>query len=231
MAVRGLSPDDDGVDGAYRVSDVERGEAVARLEAHCAAGRLSLDELVERSAAVRGAVTRADVAAIFSDLPDDSEREPAWRNRAWQTHALVFVVAAGGVIALWQLTRDRNPAPQDYGADYWWPLWFGLVWAVALLLHYLIVAGLVRVPAPRHRDEAEPGPVLTPEALAAFDTLTAREREVLAMVAEGCSNREIGRRLEISERTARTHVSNILQKLGLPSRTHAALFAVQVGLA
>jgi DNA-binding NarL/FixJ family response regulator len=62
------------------------------------------------------------------------------------------------------------------------------------------------------------------------ESLTNRERAVLALVAQGMSNREIARRLEISERTARTHVSNMLIKLGLPSRTQAALWAVREGM-
>jgi len=66
---------------------------------------------------------------------------------------------------------------------------------------------------------------------AALDTLTAREHEVLVLLAEGLSNREIAHRLTISERTARTHVSNILDKLRLRSRTQAALYAIQQGLA
>jgi DNA-binding NarL/FixJ family response regulator len=61
--------------------------------------------------------------------------------------------------------------------------------------------------------------------------LTEREREVLALVARGKSNREIADALVISERTARTHVSNVLVKLGLASRTQAALWAIREGLA
>ena len=63
----------------------------------------------------------------------------------------------------------------------------------------------------------------------AIDTLTARERDVLAQVAGGATNRQIARRLGVSERTARTHVSSILAKLGLASRTQAALWALQHG--
>jgi DNA-binding NarL/FixJ family response regulator len=66
---------------------------------------------------------------------------------------------------------------------------------------------------------------------AAADTLTPREHEILVLLAAGLSNREIASRLAISERTARTHVSSILDKLGLRSRTQAALYAVQQGLA
>jgi DNA-binding CsgD family transcriptional regulator len=61
--------------------------------------------------------------------------------------------------------------------------------------------------------------------------LTDREREVLRLVAAGKANKEIAAELVISERTARTHVSNILRKLGLASRTQAALWAVREGLA
>lgn len=61
-------------------------------------------------------------------------------------------------------------------------------------------------------------------------TLTARERDILVLVASGLSNKQIAARLEISERTARTHVSNMLAKLQLSSRTQAALVAIQEGL-
>jgi DNA-binding NarL/FixJ family response regulator len=61
--------------------------------------------------------------------------------------------------------------------------------------------------------------------------LTDREREILRLVAAGKANKEIAAELVISERTARTHVLNILRKLGLASRTQAALWAVREGLA
>lgn len=63
-----------------------------------------------------------------------------------------------------------------------------------------------------------------------LNALTVRERDVLALVAKGLSNQEIARELVISERTARTHVSNVLHKLQLTSRTQAALVAVRQGL-
>ena len=61
--------------------------------------------------------------------------------------------------------------------------------------------------------------------------LTTREREVLALVAEGQTNRRIAETLFISESTAGVHVSNILGKLGVASRTEAAAVAVRLGLA
>ena len=59
------------------------------------------------------------------------------------------------------------------------------------------------------------------------EPLTEREREVLRLVARGHSNKEIAAQLDITERTARTHVSNILGKLDLASRTQAALWAIE----
>ena len=60
--------------------------------------------------------------------------------------------------------------------------------------------------------------------------LTSRELDVLRLVAAGKPNKQIAAELAISERTARTHVSRILRKLGLSSRTQAALWAVREGL-
>jgi DNA-binding NarL/FixJ family response regulator len=68
----------------------------------------------------------------------------------------------------------------------------------------------------RHRADRQPA-----------ETLTERELEVLSLVGHGRSNKEIATDLGITERTARTHVSNILGKLDLQSRTQAALYAVE----
>lgn len=62
------------------------------------------------------------------------------------------------------------------------------------------------------------------------EKLTERETEVLRLLAVGKSNKEIASEMYISETTVKTHVSNILMKLNVPSRTQAALYAVRIGL-
>ena len=79
-------------------------------------------------------------------------------------------------------------------------------------------AAVARLLAQRMRARREEEPV---------EPLTPREKEVLAQLGHGASNKEIAHELDITERTARTHVSNILGKLGLTSRTQAALWAVE----
>jgi two-component system, NarL family, response regulator LiaR len=83
----------------------------------------------------------------------------------------------------------------------------------AALLHPAVVAELVR----------EAG---SPRG----DGLTEREREVLVLIARGRANKAIAFELGVSEKTVKTHVSNILGKLGLTDRTQAALYAVREGL-
>jgi DNA-binding NarL/FixJ family response regulator len=62
------------------------------------------------------------------------------------------------------------------------------------------------------------------------EALTEREADVLKLLAQGLSNKEITRALSIGEQTVKTHVSHILDKLGVPSRTQAALYAIRTGL-
>ena len=65
---------------------------------------------------------------------------------------------------------------------------------------------------------------------AAARNLTKREREILSLVAEGMSNREIAERLVLSPETVKSHVAAILEKLGVSDRTQAAIYAVRNGL-
>lgn len=62
------------------------------------------------------------------------------------------------------------------------------------------------------------------------DTLSRREFDILVMLGQGCSNREIAKNLEIAERTVKAHVTSVLAKLGLESRLQAGLFALSIGV-
>jgi DNA-binding CsgD family transcriptional regulator/tetratricopeptide (TPR) repeat protein len=114
---------------------------------------------------------------------------------------------------------------------------FAAAWAAghALRLEQAIAEAL-RIPAemqPAQKETEMPGQVSQPSSTVPdrLSTLTRRERQVLALVAQGASNRAIADALVIAERTAEIHVSNILGKLGVASRTQAAAYALAHGLA
>jgi len=89
-----------------------------------------------------------------------------------------------------------------------------------------------------HRGEIQLDPAVTRPLISDLSSgreglassLTNRELEVLRLVGAGKANKEIAADLVISERTARTHVSNVLRKIGVNSRTQAAVLAVREGL-
>jgi len=109
--------------------------------------------------------------------------------------------------------------------------------AIGYLLKDIDADDLAEAIRAAHRGE----PTLAPEAAWVLfqarrrgpqlgDDLTEREREVLALIVEGATNPQIAERLIISRSTVKTHVSNILSKLGVHTRTEAASLALQEGL-
>lgn len=80
------------------------------------------------------------------------------------------------------------------------------------------------------RQEPKPGVVVPDAGELAVADLTARERQILRLIAHGRANKDIGATLGITERTVKTHVSNIFAKLQLSDRTQAAIFAHKKGL-
>jgi NarL family two-component system response regulator LiaR len=114
--------------------------------------------------------------------------------------------------------------------------------AIGYLLKDISPTELAQAIRAVHRGEAQLHPDVTKKLLNQFvapmteptvapDQLTAREREVLRLIARGMSNRELALELSISEKTVKTHVSHILAKLHLDDRTQAAIYAYKHGLA
>ncbi|MFC9925763.1 response regulator [Streptomyces sp. NPDC127190] len=77
---------------------------------------------------------------------------------------------------------------------------------------------------------SQPGPEPAPATADAPDGLTARETEVLTLIAEGLSNQEIARRLHVSTATVKTHINNLFTKTGLKDRAQAVRYAYAKGL-
>lgn len=116
------------------------------------------------------------------------------------------------------LERARSAMTQDR---------FSAMWAAGFALSPTeVIAEALATAAPAAPRQASSGS--TGSALSAG--LTPREREILRLLVEGLSDREIAAALSISERTAGNHVQHILQKLNVDSRTAAAVFAVRHGL-
>jgi two-component system, NarL family, response regulator LiaR len=93
---------------------------------------------------------------------------------------------------------------------------------VAWLSPHAAAVILGRLRQRRVQDIVDPDPA---------EALSPRELDVLRLIAQGMENSEIADALQISQRTAKNHVSNILSKLGLPSRVQAAIYAIRHGLA
>jgi two-component system, NarL family, response regulator LiaR len=111
--------------------------------------------------------------------------------------------------------------------------------AAGYLLKNVAPAELARAVRAAHAGEALIDPLVAarlvdaiaqPPGEPAPERLTAREQEVLALIARGFSNKRIARELGIAEKTVKTHVGHVLAKLGVADRTQAAVHAVRAGL-
>ncbi|MWC27781.1 response regulator [Paenibacillus sp. MMS18-CY102] len=99
------------------------------------------------------------------------------------------------------------------------------VWQGQVELHPDAASRLMNILAEPASNKDDPD-----EAALRLSELTKREHEVLRLIATGMSNKEIGDSLSITEKTVKTHVSHVLEKLGFSDRTQAAIFAVKQGI-
>jgi DNA-binding NarL/FixJ family response regulator len=169
------------------------------------------EEAVERCA-----VERPDVALIDLEMPGIDGVEATRRIRSVSPDISVVVFTSFS-------DRDRIVRALDAGA-----IGYLLKDAEPAVLHDAILAAA--------RGEAPLDPKAAAELLAErsaaapTERLSGREREVLILVAEGSANKQIARRLGISEKTVKGHLTNIFQALGVGDRTQAALWAERHGL-
>jgi DNA-binding NarL/FixJ family response regulator len=216
--------------------------------ADCAARAAALDLLARIAAALSDTeaaiAARDELAAIADKLNTDPLRAMAASSRAlvamadgeWETarasfeDAVDLFTAAGMPFEAARARMDRAGVLERAGRRE-----DAIVEAAAGRDGFtsLGAAGeAARAAAMHSRLESRPGTVKQPISGAAatrFDLLTARERDVLKLVGDGLSNPDIARRLGLSEHTVHRHISNILTKLDLPSRTAAAAAAARSG--
>jgi DNA-binding CsgD family transcriptional regulator/tetratricopeptide (TPR) repeat protein len=203
----------------------EAGQRTARERATAMADR------VRMAAYDGGPVVQAQLALAEAELArSESRRDPAlWEAAAaaWDGIGRPYPAA----YARWReaetlvAARDREGAARVSDAALETARRLGSGWLVAEIEGLAARARLRleggRPPAPTDGGAADEDPF----------GLTAREREVLALVAAGATNREVGERLHMAEKTASVHVSRILAKLDVRSRTEAAAVAHRHGLA
>jgi DNA-binding CsgD family transcriptional regulator len=215
-------------EAAERARDLGRADeataAADRSEAHAAAARESVGrrsrverayaaEAASHAARARRGESRDELLAAIGSYEELGRPHPAATMRL--------------ILAEEQLRDgDREAAGKSAGQALESATAMGARWLAAQARSFL---GRARLPLPEGCADAEE------DAVAPLDDdpfgLTPREREVLAMVAEGATNREIGERLFMAEKTASVHVSRILAKLDVRSRTEAAAVAHRHGLA
>ena len=150
---------------------------------------------------------------------------------------LWFCVPAIAILALAVFARRRFPFA---GPAVYWLLAAGISFVDPLLIPY--ANALFPIGMTVAAGDALLSPAITKRVIKQFtriprpappkelDELTAREQDILLLIAGGLSNAEIGQRLYISETTVKTHVTHILQKLGLRDRVQAVVLAYQAGL-
>jgi DNA-binding NarL/FixJ family response regulator len=199
---------------------------------------LLLDEHWITRAALRGALSDAVDLEITAEATDFDEAVSLLCAEDVAADVLVFTSATDPAhlcgrladalpqwpIGLLMIGGDGFPDSlgRRYGAAAW-----GWLPQSAAEKHFIAAARLI---AAGHCITPGPTTAANGRFAAIVEALTTRERDVLRLLAEGCTNAEISTRLQLGESTVKSHVQNLLSKLGARNRVTAAIYAYEIGL-
>lgn len=199
---------------------------------------LLLDEHWITRAALRGALAKAVDLEITAEATDCDEAISLLCNAEITADVLVFTGATDPAMLCSRLADELphwpvrllmiggDGFPDSLGRRYAAAGW-GWLPQSAAEKHFIAAARLI---AAGHCIAPGPSNALNGRFAAVIDALTARELDVLRLLAEGCTNAEISVRLQLGESTVKSHVQNLLNKLGARNRVSAAIYAYEIGL-
>ncbi len=199
---------------------------------------LLLDEHWITRAALRGALSDAADLEITAEATDTDEAISLLCKEGGSADVLVFTGATdpadlcarlAEALPEWPvglLMIGGDGFPESLGRRYA-PAGWGWLPQSAAEKHFIAAARLI---AAGHCIAPGPSTVVNGRAAAVMESLTAREVDVLRLLADGCTNAEISTRLQLGESTVKSHVQNLLNKLGARNRVSAAIHAYEIGL-
>lgn len=199
---------------------------------------LLLDEHWITRAALRGALADAVDLEITAEATDCDEAISLLCNAGVTADVLVFTGATdpahlcsrlADALPQWPvglLMIGGDGFPESLGRRYAAAGW-GWLPQSAAEKHFIAAARLI---AAGHCIAPGPSNATNGRHDALIEALTARELDVLRLLAEGCTNAEISGQLQLGESTVKSHVQNLLNKLGARNRVSAAIYAYEVGL-
>jgi DNA-binding NarL/FixJ family response regulator len=209
-----------------------------KTAAECPARVLLLDEHWITRAALRGALADTADLEITAEATNTDEAISLLCTAGVSADVVVFTGATdpaqlcsrlAEALPQWPvglLMIGGDGFPESLGRRYA-PAGWGWLPQSAAEKHFIAAARLI---AAGHCIAPGPSTVVNGRFAAVIESLTAREVDVLRLLADGCTNAEISTRLQLGESTVKSHVQNLLNKLGARNRVSAAIHAYEIGL-